>query len=396
MSTKTKERNETETQARDGSVVTAPLRVLIVGPSLDILGGQAVQAARLLEGLRDEPSLKVDFLPINPRLPGLLRWLQAIKYVRTVVTSICYVMTLLWRVRRYDVIHIFSASYFSFVLAPTPALLVGKLYGKKLVLNYHSGEAEDHLARWRRTAVPTMRLADVIVVQSNYLVEVFARFKLAARAIPNNLETERLPFRERRPLRPIFLSNRNLEPHYNVGCVLRAFALIQQRVDDARLLVVGQGSQRSELEALARELCLRQTEFMGLVAPEAMLGLYDATDIFLNGSEIDSMPISILEAFASGLAVVTTDAGGIPWMVTDQETGLIVHRGDHQALAAAALLLLADERLATPLVNNARRELEKYSWKSVRDEWLRLYDELTRAATRAQTATSAKHEAVGR
>ncbi len=73
----------------------APTRVLIVAASLDILGGQAVQAARLLEGLREELSLEVSFLPINPRLPGFLRRLQAIKYVRTVVTSIAYIWLLL-------------------------------------------------------------------------------------------------------------------------------------------------------------------------------------------------------------------------------------------------------------------------------------------------------------
>lgn len=397
MSMKTKVSSEEQTRVRErAGNSAAPLRVLIVGPSLDILGGQAVQVVRLLEGFRLEPSLQVDFLPINPRLPGALGWLQAIKYVRTVVTSLLYVMTLIWRVRKYDLVHIFSASYFSFVLAPTPAILISRLYGKKIVLNYHSGYAEEHLSRWRRTAIPTLRLADVIVVQTNYLVEVFARFNLPARAIPNHLETAHISFRERKPLRPVFLSNRNLEPHYNVGCVLRAFALVQKKVANARLIVVGDGSQRVELERLARELDLRHTEFLGLVPHERMAELYDAADIFLNGSEIDSMPLSILEAFASGLAVLTTNAGGIPWMVADKETGLIVRRGDYQALAEAALLLLANEKLAATLIKSARLELEKYSWANVRDEWLKLYDEITRAETEAQRVVSAGHEAVGR
>src|SRR5712691_10314324 len=173
--------------AREG---TKPLRILIVAPSFDILGGQAVQAARLLKGLRAERSLDVDFLPINPRLPGVLGKLQAIKYVRTLVTSLLYCASLLARVRQFDVIHIFSASYFSFVLAPTPAILISKLYGKQIVLNYHSGEAEDHLTRWRRSAIPTIRLADEIAVPSEYLVRVFVRFGLQARAIFNIIETE--------------------------------------------------------------------------------------------------------------------------------------------------------------------------------------------------------------
>ena len=111
------------------------MRVIIVAPSLDILGGQAVQAARLLERLRQEPGVEVDFLAVNPRLPGVLRKLQAIKYVRTAVTSVAYLASLFNRLRRYDVVHIFSASYLSFLLAPTPAILVARLYGKAILLN---------------------------------------------------------------------------------------------------------------------------------------------------------------------------------------------------------------------------------------------------------------------
>src|SRR5258708_2982504 len=188
-----------------------PLRVLIVAPSFDILGGQAVQAGRLLDRLRQEPGLDVGFLAINPRLPGVLRKLQAIKYVRTIVTSFAYVASLLGRLWKYDVIHIFSASYFSFVLAPTPAILIGKLYRKGLLLNYHSGEAEDHLQRWRGSAIPTIRLVDEVVVPSEYLVRVFADFGLHAKPIYNLIETDTFRFRERRPLRPVFLSNRNFE-----------------------------------------------------------------------------------------------------------------------------------------------------------------------------------------
>ncbi|MDQ6652353.1 MAG: glycosyltransferase family 4 protein, partial [Acidobacteriota bacterium] len=320
------------------------LRVLIIAPSFDILGGQAVQAARLMTRLRDEPSLDIGFLPINPRLPGSFRKLQAIKYVRTIVTSIWYVATLLARVRKYDVIHVFSASYFSFVLAPTPAILVAKFYGKNIVLNYHSGEAADHLARWR-SAIRTIGLADEIAVPSGYLVGVFARFGLRARAIVNTIDTEAFRFRMRSPLRPVFLSNRNLESHYGVDCVLRAFAMIQKRFPDARLTVAGDGSQRPALEQLARELNLHNVEFKGRVNHEEVFALYDAADIYLNGSEIDNQPLSLLEAFACGLPVVTTNAGGIPDLLTHECTGMVGQCGDYQALAEEAIRLLQDGEL---------------------------------------------------
>jgi glycosyltransferase involved in cell wall biosynthesis len=352
--------------------------VLLVGPSTDILGGQAVQLERLLTRFREETAIKVGFVPVNPRLPGALRRLQSIKYVRTLLTSLAYWWLLLLRVPRYDVIHIFSASYTSFVIAPTPALLVAKLFGRKTVLNYRSGECEDHLRRWR-TAVPTIRCFDRIVVPSGYLVDVFARFGLEARSIFNFVETTRFRFRERRPLRPRFLSNRNHEPLYNVAMALRAFAIVQRRRPEASLLVAGDGSERGGLEELARSLGLRNVEFVGRLPNERMPELYDAADIYLNTPNVDNMPGSIIEAYASGLAVVTTDAGGIPYIVRNGETGLVVPRDDHERMAEAALHLLEDDAAAQRLVVNARAECRKYAWKAVRGEWLGLYRELAEA-----------------
>ena len=349
-----------------------PVRVLIVAASLDILGGQAVQAERLIRHLQDEPSLRVGFLPINPRLPGILRKLQSIKYVRTITTSILYILNLLREVRKYDVIHIFSASYLSFLIAPTPAILVSKLYGKKTLLNYHSGEAEDHLRRWPRTTMPMLNLVDKVVVPSDYLVRVFAKFGIEACAIFNVIDLDRFEFRKRTPLRPVFLSNRNLEAHYGVDSVLRAFAYIQKEIPDAVLTVVGDGSQRQALENLATELQLKRTEFTGRVEHDEINRQYSATDIYLNASRIDNQPLSILEAFACGLPVVTTDAGGIPDIVTDEITGFLVPVGDHKVLAARALKVLTDPS-ATTMIERARAECERYTWPVVCPQWLDLY-----------------------
>ena len=381
----------------DSQPVSNGLRVLIVAPTFGILGGQSVQAARLLDHLREEPSLRVGFLPINPRLPGVLGSLQRIKYVRTVVTSIAYGLSLLVQVRRYDVIHVFSASYLSFVLAPTPAILIAKLYRRKVLLNYHSGEAEDHLRRWRRTAIPTIKLADALVVQSEYLVEIFAQFGLKAHAIYNIIDTGKFRFRERVPLRPVFLSNRNLESHYGVDRVLRAFAIIQAKVPEASLKVVGDGSQRGSLEALASDLGLQNITFTGQVDPNSIADVYDAADIYLNGSEIDNQPLSLLEAFACGLPIVTTDAGGIPFMVTDRKTGMVVPRGDYQQMADRALRLLNDSALTKTIVEQGRQECRKYAWESVRDQWLNTYEKLgNKVAIAEPSATSSEVKALTR
>jgi glycosyltransferase involved in cell wall biosynthesis len=353
-----------------------PIRALIVAAPPDWPGGQAVQAARLLDGLAQEPGVEAELLPIHPRLPGPLQLLHQIKYARTVVYTIAYVALLLLRLPRFDVAHIFAASYFSFVITPAPAVLIAKLYGKPVLLNYHSGEAEDHLRRWPRSTKLIFRLADRVVVPSRYLVGVFARFGIEAEAVGNTAPLERFTFRERRPLLPTLLSNRNLESHYNVADTLRAFALVERRVPGARLIVAGDGGERARLQSLAAELGLKRVEFVGASPPDRMPELYDRADIFVNSSLVDNMPLSLIEAFACGLAVVSSDAGGIPSFVTGGETGLLSPCGDYEALAANVVRLLEDQRLAADLINRARAACLQYTWEAARGSWLKIYESL--------------------
>ncbi|MBO0859305.1 MAG: hypothetical protein J2P21_12655 [Chloracidobacterium sp.] len=107
--------------------------------------GQAIQAARPLEGQKETTGIEVEFPPIKPTLPGLPQDLQRIKYARTVVNTMVTLILLIVRLPRFDIAQVYAAAYFSFLLAPAPAILIAKLYGKRVIFRYHSGEAGD---RW--------------------------------------------------------------------------------------------------------------------------------------------------------------------------------------------------------------------------------------------------------
>lgn len=345
--------------------------VALIAPSVEILGGHTVQVRDLAHGLRSE-GYEVLFVPINPRCPLGLRWSRHVPYVRTVVNEALYVPTL-FRIRQADVVHIFSASYWSFVLAPLPAVLAGRGFGKRVVLHYHSGEAADHLARWGLLVHPWLRLADEIVVPSAYLGAVFARHGYRTRVIPNIVDTSRFAYRTRRPLRPVLLSTRNLEPHYGVDNTIRGFARVRARYPQAVLTVAGSGSEEGRLRRLAASLGVDGIRFVGRVEPEAMPRLCDEADIFVNSSVIDNQPVSVLEAFAAGLPVVSTGTGDLAALVRDGETGLVVPPEDPDAMADAVVRLLDDHESAATISRRARQEVESYTWPRVRHEWAAAY-----------------------
>jgi phenylacetate-CoA ligase len=347
------------------------VHVLLIAPSLSIIGGQSIQASRLLRYLANEPSVQVRFLAVNSRLPAAL----SMKYVRTLISLVLYLARLVGNIGRADILHIFTPGYLSFYLFPVPALLLARLLRKRSILNYHDGRAEDHLAHWP-AARRLMRLANTIVVPSEYLLDVFARYGLAATRVPNVAEPEALRYRNRPRPRPLFLHNRGLAPEYNPACTLRAFALIQQRYPGARLTIAHDGPLRAELEALAASLGLRQTQFIGSVSPGNVAALYDAADIYLMSPDADNMPLSVLECFASGLPVVSSNAGGIPNLIEDETNGLLFAPNDHRAMAACALRLLEEPGLASRLAANALGRCAQYSWPEVGPQWTAHYRRL--------------------
>jgi len=360
---------------RTNNALSRRIRVLLVAPSLDILGGQAVQASRIREQIAQTPDIEMRFQPINPRVVAPFQFLLRIKGLRTLTNFASYFPALVWRAWPVDILHIFTAAYTSYLLWSMPALLIGKLLGKKVILNYRDGQGEDHLKNWR-TAIPTIRLADRIVAPSGFIVDVFRKFGLSAISIFNFIDTAHFIDRRRRQLRPVFMTNRILEPLYNIHCLLRAFQRIQQRYPDATLTLAHDGPSRQELEAFAGELGLRHTSFIGRVPHTQIRELYDAADIYLTTPNIDCMPGSLLECFASGLPIIATKAGGIPYVVTDEKDGLLVELDDDEGVARASFRLLEDPVLVERLTDAGREAVKSYAPERVRQQWAALYREL--------------------
>ena len=359
-------------------------KIAMVAPSLGILGGQAVQAKVLADHLRVD-GYEVKLVPINPPFPRGAGWLKRLRYIRTVANEGLYLPTLR-KLRCADVVHIASASYWSFLLAPMPAIVAARRWGKPILLNYHSGEADDHLANWGSLVHPWLKMVDKIVVPSLFLQKVFARHGYQAEVIHNVIDTLQFRYRERLPLLPEFLSVRNFEPHYGIEYTLTAFAMIQTVFPAASLTIAGQGPQEPELKHLAQALGVRNVRFIGPVEPASMPDLYDSHSVFLNASFVDNQPLSVLEAMASGMPVVTTPIGDIPNMVQDGESGTLVPAGDPYAMAKAATLLLEQPERAVLMAKRAQESLMQYDWSNVGPAWADTYRRLASASANREAA----------
>lgn len=361
-----------------------PPRIALVAPSMRILGGQALHALNLAEQLRSE-GCQVDLIPIDPAFPAGFRWLRRLPYLRTVVNQ-CLYLPSLSRLRRADVVLASTASYWSFLLAPVPAILAARALRKPVVLNYHSGEASDHLANWGAWIHPWLKLVDEIVVPSQYLRKVFGTFGYHVRVIHNTVDTSLFRYRERTPLRPRFLSTRNFEWFYGVEQTLIAFALIKTRYPHATLAVAGTGRQEGELRRLVEALGVADVRFLGALDPSAMPAVHDAEDVFLNSSVIDNQPLSVLEAAACGMPIVSTDVGDVPNMIEDGVAGTIVPKHDPAAMAKAVSLVLEQPDRARRMARRAYERLDRFSWETVRGQWMQLWTDMLERPRSAQVS----------
>jgi glycosyltransferase involved in cell wall biosynthesis len=354
-----------------------PIHVTIVAASLRYVGGQSVQAELLRKHWQNDPDVQAELVPIDPLFPPRLKWVEKIPGLRTLVRLPFYIWAL-WRgLENAEVVHIFSASYWSFLVAPVPAWLMARLRKKNVLLHYHSGEARDHLQRFGSAAAMLGKM-DLVVVPSGYLVEVFGEFGLKAEVVPNIVDLSQFRFRARRPLRPHLVCTRGFHPYYRVDLVVRAFAEVQKIFPEARLDLAGGGPSEGEVCDLVEKLKLSGVRFLGVLSHDEIGRIYDDADIFVNASSLDNMPVSILEAFASGTPVASTAPEGMNYLVEHERTGLLSPPGDAASLAKNIVRLLQDADLSSRLATRAYEETSRYQWTAVREQWLSAYRRLVK------------------
>lgn len=350
----------------------AGLKMVVVGPLPPPAGGMANQTRQLVELLRAE-GIDVHLVQVNaPYRPALLARLRG---ARAVFRLLPYLGTLWSAIGRAQLVHVMANSGWSWHLFAVPAIWLARLRGVPALVNYRGGEAGPFLAKAARWVRFSVARSSGLLFPSSFLEEVFAAHGMSGVVVPNIIDLDR--FRPRdgaaQPRRHIVVA-RNLEALYGIDTALRAFALVRRRHVDARLSVAGSGPQESELRALSKKLGLGDAVcFTGRLDREQMAALYRDADLMLNPTRVDNMPNSILEAQASGIPVVSTNVGGIPYIVEHGRSALLVEPDAPEAMAQACLELLDDESLCDRLVRAALEDVRRYSWPRVREKLFAAY-----------------------
>ncbi len=347
--------------------------VCIVGPLPPPAGGMANQCEQLQRLLRAEGA-QVSFVRTNaPYWPA---WVGGVPVLRAGVRLLAYLPALWGGIGRAQVVHLFANSGWAWHVLAAPALFMARWRGVPAIVNYRGGQADEFFARAPRHVLRALARAALRITPSTFLQRVFASHGLAAEVIPNIIDLSRFT---PRPLRaaldgPHLIVTRNLEALYDIPTALGAFVQVRARHPGARLTVAGTGPERAALQQLAAELGVAAAvRFAGRIDNADIAALYASADLMLNPSKADNMPISILEALASGVPVVSTRAGGIPDMVKHESTALLVPVGDAGAMAAAALRLLNDPALTQRLREAGIAQAARYAWPRVRGQWQAAY-----------------------
>lgn len=210
------------------------------------------------------------------------------------------------------------------------------------------------------------------VAPSLYIKESFENHGIETLYIPNNIEISSYKYIYRNQIKPKLLYVRALGAIYNPQLAVYVLNDILADFPDAELCMVGpdRDGSLSELQKLANKLNLSQkVTFTGSLSKKQWHKLSEDYGVFINTTNVDNMPVSVIEAMALGLPVVSTNVGGLPFLLSNEINALLVDPNDVSQMANAIKELLKKPNLTSKLSMNGRIKAESFDWKLIQNKW---------------------------
>jgi glycosyltransferase involved in cell wall biosynthesis len=333
--------------------------VLFIGNFLSGLGGRRAPCEDLMERLRTR---QWRIASSSSRPQKLLRLGDMM-------------LTAIRRGREADVAHVDVFSGPAFVWAEAACWALRRA-GCPYILTLHGGNLPAFAQRNPGRVRNLLRSAVAVTAPSGYLLETLRVYRSDIILLPNAIELASYPARVREPATPRLVWVRSFHSIYNPVMAPEVVARLTSNFPDVHLTMIGPDKDGSLRRTQAAAESLGVSDRIRFVAgvPKAAVPEYmNAADVFLNTTNIDNMPVTVVEAMACGLCVVSTDAGGVPWIVSHRRNGLLVPAGDAAAMTAAVTEVLTTPGLARTLSVNARQFAEPCDWSRVLEQWQILF-----------------------
>lgn len=284
--------------------------------------------------------------------------------------------------RRASVAQVDLFSGRAFLWAEYAALLL-RMFGIPFVLTAHGGSLPEFARRHPGRVRRLLAASAGVTAPSAYLRRELKPWRHDIELIPNGMEVGDYPFRVRSPAGPRLIWVRGFHQIYNPAMAVDVVERLLPAFPELRLTMVGPDRGDGTLavmQALVRDRGLEESiEIVPGVERSQVPGLLDGADVFINTTNVDNTPVSVVEALACGLCVVSTNPGGLPDLLADGDDALLAPCGDADAMAERVSRILNSPDLARRLSEAARAKALASGWDTVVSRWTSLLDRVRRA-----------------
>jgi glycosyltransferase involved in cell wall biosynthesis len=285
--------------------------------------------------------------------------------------------TILRRKKDYQVAQIDVFSGPAFILAYLSGKILKRIR-KPFILTLHGGNLPKFSLHFPKQVSWLLDQANLVTVPSKYLLDAMKPYRNDLILLPNALDINNYPFIKRVTPKPILIWLRAFHEIYNPELAVRVLHQLHKDLPTLRLIMVGPDKGDGCLhntQLLVTQFCLENfTEFPGAILKNEVPVWLNKGDIFINTTNYDNTPISVMEAMACGMCIISTNIGGIPYLLDNEINAILVPPNDPDAMAAAVTRILTEPGLAEKLSMNAREKAEQFNWSIILPQWQRLLE----------------------
>lgn len=289
--------------------------------------------------------------------------------------QLSYLKKIIYNITYYDILHLFYTSASSFYGQIVPLILIGKFFGKKVVLDYHN--FDDFYRVYENTLIfkKFIRLCDSVILMSEYQKQIVDSLVKRSYYIPDTFELDNIQPRVIKSVQPKIIVWGISEKIDNFFYVLKAFHLVKQKYPRAEMLMVGSDNQLNKMKEITTKKRIDGVTFIDKNMNRQSDKYLSEADIYINCLKVNYLSDIMLNALAMGIPVITTPANTAETFVNHQDI-LYVRHNDYAGIADSVIELVENPSLVWQLSQSARKKVRQYSWSVVKKEWLDFYRQL--------------------